>query len=117
MMMIVVVILTAVMIVIVVVIVTAVMAMKTPEILKMRPLWKIGSALLWHSVSMSVYKHQIFTFTDTHTYKVDPAEPLKVLARKLEKRNFPIGNSPNLFSHQKFSEFHQISKFIEYLFG
>ena len=61
MMMIVVVILTAVMIVIavkiviVVVIVTAVMAMKTPAILKMRPLWKIGRAHFWHCVYMSVF--------------------------------------------------------------
>ena len=42
-------------IVIVVVIVTAVMAMKTLENVKMRPLWKIGRAHFWHCVYMCVF--------------------------------------------------------------
>ena len=37
------------------VIVIVAMAMKTPAIVKMRPLWKIGRAHFWHCVYMSVF--------------------------------------------------------------
>ena len=51
---------------------TVVMGMKTLAIVKMRPLWKIASALFCHSVSVSVYKEQYTS--DIHciyTYTVD----------------------------------------------
>ena len=75
MMMIVVVILTAVMIVIAVKIVIVVkigivvMAMKTPAIVKMRPLWKIGRAHFWHCVYVCVYR-EIYTLYKLYIYTV-----------------------------------------------
>lgn len=57
------------------------MGMKTLAIVKMRPLWKIASALFWQPVSMSVYKEQytsdiqhciyLYKYTHTHTQWIE----------------------------------------------
>ena len=54
------------------VVMIVVMGMKTLAIVKMRPLWKIASALFWHSVSVSVYKEQYTSDIQCiYTYTVD----------------------------------------------